>query len=899
MRAPHARPAAEVLAELSVDPARGLGRAEARRRRLRFGRNVLRPARRRSAWRILADQFKSVVVWLLAAAAALAFRFGSWAEGVAIAVVLAVNGLIGFATELKAVRSMESLRRMGLVLARVRRAGRTYDLPAQALVPGDIVLVEGGDIVPADLRLIAASRLECDESLLTGESVPVAKGIEAGPDDAPLAERRAMAFKGSAVTRGAGEGVVVATGMAAEIGRIAALAEEAESEGSPIERRLDRLSRQLVWATIALAALIAGLGIATGRDPLLMIQTGIALAVAAVPEGLPIVATIALARGMWRMARRNALIERLSAVETLGATSVIFTDKTGTLTRNRMAVTSLVLAGAEVEVGAWPAPGGGAPFAAGGRPLDPDLEPLLRRAIEAAVLCTGASLGPGAGGAREEGAIGDPMEVALLVAGAKAGIEKADLLARLPEVREEAFDPALRMMATIHRAGDGHLVAVKGAPEAVLAAATALATAAGEAPLDEAGRQSWLARNRALAARGLRVLALAERRDATADVAPFGGLVLLGLVAFLDPPREDAAAAIAACRAAGVRVVMVTGDQAPTARAVAEAVGLAEPGAPAIEAREVGPPETMSAAERERLLAAAVFARVSPRQKLDLIALHQAEGAVVAMTGDGVNDAPALRKADIGVAMGRRGSQVAREAADMVLRDDAFATIVAAIEQGRVIFGNIRTFVLYLLSCNLSEILLVSLAAASGLPLPLLPLQILYLNLVTDVFPAFALGAGEGGPGIMSRPPRPPGEGVLEGRHWLAILGYGTLITAATLGAFLAALGPLAMDPRHALTVSFLTLALAQLWHAFNMHEAGSPWLANEVVRNPLVWAALGFCAALTVGAVHVPGMAALLALSDPGPAGWALIAGASLAPLAIGQALKARPRRRRPHPPG
>jgi Ca2+-transporting ATPase len=877
--APHGQRVEEVLDRLGVDPRRGLEAGEVRRRRQQWGPNLLRQRPPRSAWLILGAQFKSLVVWLLGVAAALALAFGEWAEGMAVAGVLGVNAAIGFATELRAVRSMEALRRLARVLAKVRREGAAREVPAQDLVPGDIVLLEPGDVVSADLRLIETANLRCDESMLTGESTPVAKRPERLEGDVPVADRLNMAFKGTAVARGTGEGVVVATGMATELGRIARLVEEAKEEVSPLEARLDRLGGHLVWATLGLAGIIAAAGMLAGTDLRLMVEMGIALAVATVPEGLPIVATVALARGMWRMASRNALIKELAAIETLGATTVVFTDKTGTLTENRLAVSRLVLAaGLGVEV-------------TPDRPPDAADE-RVRRTLEVCVLCNGAELAEGrAGGAA---AVGDPLEVALLEAGARAGIRRPDLLGERPEIREEPFDPGTRMMATFHRAGDRVLVAVKGAHEAVLAHASAIEAARGAAPLTEQDRAEWLARGDALAREGLRVLALARKTVDTVDAEPYGDLTFLGLVALSDPPRPGVAEVVRAFRRAGVRVVMVTGDHAATARQIASSVALVGAGAiDVVEGRDLERLEALPPARRRDLLDAAVFARVSPEQKLALIGLYQGGGHVVAMTGDGVNDAPALKKADIGIAMGQRGTQVAREAADMVLRDDAFASILAAMEQGRVIFANIRRFVLYLLSCNLSEMLIVGVAALAGGPLPILPLQILYLNLVTDVFPALALGLGEGPADIMRRPPRDPREPILGRRHWLAIALSGTLITVAVLLAFGLALGHLRMSLDRAVSVSFLTLALAQLWHVFDMRGRGSALLANEVTRNRFVWGALALCLGLIGAAVWAPGIADLLRLTDPGAEGWGIVILASLLPLVATQSALAPAGRR------
>ncbi|HZD54938.1 MAG TPA: HAD-IC family P-type ATPase, partial [Candidatus Aquicultoraceae bacterium] len=494
---------------------------------------------------------------------------------------------------------------------------------------------------------------------------------------------------------------------------------------------------------------------------------------------------------------------------------------------------------------------------------------------------------------REDRSVGDPMEAALLSAGRKAGLAQEDLRDRYPELREEAFSRETKMMATFHREGegDGVLVAVKGAPEAVLSCCATVRGARGVRPLEEADRNAWRKRNEEMAAEGLRVLGVAEKSTPGAQDDPYEGLTLLGLAGLLDPPRENVGEAVASCRRAGIRVVMVTGDQAPTALAVARAVGL--PGAEeegkgeALSGRDAKETDRVPEGDRKRALEAAVFARVDPKQKLDLIRLHQENGSVVAMTGDGVNDAPALKKADIGIAMGKRGTQVAREAADIVLQDDEFSTIVAAVGLGRVTFGNIRKFVLYLLSCNVSEILAVAAAMLAGLPLPLLPLQILFLNLVTDVFPALALGAGEGQPGIMRKPPRPPGEPILTRAHWVEVGSYGAVICVSVLASLVLALRWLGMDEESAVTISFLTLAFAQLWHVFNMRERDSGILRNEITRNPWVWGALLLCAGLLLSAVYLPPLSRVLRVVDPGPAGWAVVAALSPVPLALGAAGK------------
>ena len=881
-----ARPAEQVVDELDTDAQHGLTPQEAADRLATNGPNLLRSVARRGWLRILLAQFRDLVVALLGAASVISFAFGEVAEGVAIVVVIALNATIGFVTELRAVRSVEALRRLGQVTATVRRGGEVCRVPAEDLVVGDVLLAGAGDVVSADVRLLEVSRLEADESTLTGESVPVPKSVEPVPVDAPLGDRTSMLFKGTAITQGSGVGVVVGTGMGTELGRISSLVQQADGELTPLQARLDRLGRRLIWVTAGVAAVVVVAGLVGGQGVSLTLRTAIALAVAAIPEGLPVVATLALARGMLRMARRNALIERLSAVETLGSTNVILTDKTGTLTENRMTVTMVELSTGPVEASAWRDPGDSPP-------------PHLLRALRIGALCNDASLGAhGDGRTDQDGtgqdgaATGDPMEVALLEAAAAAGLPQSHLREQQPRVRTEAFDPAKKMMATVHRDGGALLVAVKGAPEAVLRVCSRVATADGDADLDEAARRRWLERVDALAADGLRILALADRTTHDADEDPYTGLTLVGLVGLLDPPRQDVPEAVRACRKAGIRVVMVTGDHVRTGQAIGERIGLLGPGDTAVPGSEIRPSAQLSPADRDRLRQAVVIARASPEQKIDLLTLYQERGDIVAMIGDGVNDAPALSKADIGVAMGQRGTEVAREAADMILRDDRFGTIVAAIEQGRTIFDNIRKFIIYLLSCNLSEILVVGLATVVGGPLPLLPLQILFLNLVTDVFPALALGLGASAGDVLRRPPRHPSEPVLTGAHWRRITGFAALIGAASLGSLAGAITWLDMSGTQATTVSFLTLAFAQLWHVLNAADPASGVLVNEVTGNRWVWGAIVLCTGLLLAGVYVPGWSDALAVVDPGPRGWLLIGAMSLVPLVVGRAAHAFGRR-------
>jgi Ca2+-transporting ATPase len=866
--APQALPAAAVLAHFDVSIAAGLADDEVKRRQKFFDLNAIMSRRKTSAFMLLLHQFRSPVVYLLSVATALAFYFGELEEGAAIAAVLAVNALIGFLTELKAARSIEALRALGSRLARVRRDGHTRMISAEQMVPGDIVLLEAGDAISADMRVVEAFSLAADESTLTGESVAVDKATHPVAAGARLADRTSMLFKGTTLTRGSGIGVVVATGLSTELGRVSQLVEEAEPGSSPLEKKLAQLSGQLVWATLIMAALIAGVGLTTGKDAFLMVEAAIALAVAAIPEGLPIVATLALARGMWRMAQQNALIERLSAVETLGATTIILADKTGTLTENRMTVRRLWVPTGEIDLETDVGEGSGR------AQLGDDAQ--LSLLLEIGVLCNDASLD-----SVDEPGSGDSMELALLRAGFRAGLKRAALLKHSPIARKHAFDNASKMMATVHQRGDQFLFAVKGAPETVLAAANKVIVEDDEVALDDEMRAEWHARVEHLGHHGLRVLACAMKRGTQADVAPYEDLTFVGLIGLEDPARADVPHAIRDCQQAGIRVVMVTGDHAVTARSIGRAVGLDHAAANVVEGTQVA--RVANGKDRE-LFDVCIFARVSPSEKLELVRAYQAAGEIVAMTGDGVNDAPALRQADIGVAMGLRGTDVAREAAAMILLDDAFPTIVKAIREGRVIFGNIRRFVAYLLSCNLSEVLVVGLAILSTLPLPILPLQILYLNLVTDVFPAFALAMGEGERDVLKRPPRNPKEPILARAHWIAIVLQSLALTAGTFAALALARLGLSLDSRSVVTVTFLTLAFAQLWHVFNMRHSRSGILQNEVTRNPWLWGSLLLCIVLLAVPPYLAPMAHVLHLAPPTLAMWVIILALSAAPLVVTQ---------------
>ncbi len=881
---PHAMQPDALMGALDVDGADGLSNDEAARRLAVCGPNALRQRERASIIGVLANQFKSPIVFLLIGAAVLALAFGETVEFFAIAAVLAINAAIGFVTEIQAVRSMEALRELTSRSALVRRDGTIITISAEKLVPGDIVIIDAGDVVAADMRLINSANLSVDESALTGESLPVAKSLAPLPPDTVLADRTPMLFKGCPITGGTGEAVVTGTGMNTELGRITQLVEEAAPERSPLERQLALLSRNLIWLTLAIAALVGVAGVVAGQDITLMVESAVALAVAAIPEGLPIVATLALARGMLRMAKHNALIERLSAVETLGATTVILTDKTGTLTENRMHADRIVTATGEMTFDRQTDE-----FILDGRPFQPVATQDAGLLLRAAALCNNASLGlNGAASA------GDPMEVALLEVAAAGGMQRGDLLRQYPEIAEHAFDTHMRMMATVHSYDGRCLVAVKGAPEAVLDCVSDVANGTGKRPFDREQRRHWATVCEVLALQGLRLLAIAGKETPGHNDPVYDGLTLYGVIGFQDPPRSDISDAIADARRAGISVVMVTGDHAATAQHISEAVGLTSVRQKAVEGRDLKRYEDMTEDDKAKARGGRIFARVDPEQKLELIRLHQEAGEVVAMTGDGVNDAPALRKADIGIAMGLRGTQVAREAADLVLRDDAFSTIIHAVREGRLIYTNIRRFTTYLLSCNLSEILIVGLAVLSGLPLPLQPLQILFLNLVTDVFPAFALGTIDADRNVLARPPRPPSEPILARPQWTAIILHGSGIAAVTLATLLLALYYFRLEGDAVTTMCFHTLALAQLWHVFNMRNWREKLLSSQVTRNYYVWLAIALCIAILAVANLQPTLASALSLAPLPGRIWLAVAGLSLIPVVIREFAAAVTRLRR-----
>ncbi len=862
----HALPPDEVLTRLGSGGG-GLSEAEARTRLLHHGPNRFERVPPASVWAVLLGQLRSVVVALLVAAAAVALLSGDLLDAGAIAAVLVLNVLIGFVTELRAHRAMEALLGLNVARATVIRDGRPREIDARGLVPGDVILLEAGGIVPADARLTRATELRLIEASLTGESLPAGKRAgPAPPEDVPLPDRVTMVYKATTVAAGLGTAVVVATGMRTEVGRIGTLAAGVVEGKTLLEQRLDALGRRLAVAALAVAAVVAALGLVQGQPLGVLLQTAIALAVAAVPEGLPVVGTIAMAVGVRRMARRRALIRHLPVVETLGSATVICTDKTGTLTAGLMTAMVLRLPEREVELPA--------------DDFSPDPDTAL--ALRVAALASRGEAVRGDGGWQTRG---DPTETALLVAAAKAGLDAERLRLEWPEVAEVPFSSERMLAATFHRTPAGTMACVKGAPRRVLELSGRLLEDRGPRELRSEDRARLLAMNTELAGRGLRVLALAMGETAATGESELHGLTWLGLVGLADPPAPGVAETLRTFNDAGIRTVMITGDQQLTALSVGRALGLLGQEGRGLDGRELD--RLDEAGLRAAVADTRVFSRVSPEAKLRIVAAFQARGEVVAMLGDGVNDAAALRQADIGVAMGGRGTDLAKEAADLILADDRFPTIGAAIEQGRIIFDNIRKFVFYLFSCNLAEILVVLGAALAGLPSPLLPLQILWLNLLTDTFPALALAVEPGEPDTMRQPPRDPRTALLSGDMIRGTLVYGLLIAACSLAAYAWGASGVAASPVRASTLAFLTLAGAQVLHLGNARSGGPVLSWPRASANPWALGAVVLASGLQALAVYYPPLARVLRIEPPTSGDWLVILMLALVPAVAGQATK------------
>jgi Ca2+-transporting ATPase len=926
----HSQSPEDVAAQLRTDPDAGLTAAEATRRLTEHGPNELPEQPATPFWRRVLDQLRDFVVLLLIAAAVVSFALGDTAEAAAIMAIVVLNAVIGVVQEGRAEASLAALKKLAAPEARVIREGQRMAVPARELVPGDVVLLEAGNYVPADMRLIESVNLRVEEAALTGESVPTEKRaallLEPG---ASLGDRKNTAFSGTLVAYGRGAGIVTSTGLNTQIGLIAQMLSAVEEEETPLQKRLDGLGRQLSIAALVVVVIVFVVGILRGADWLEELIIAISLAIAAVPEGLPAVVTITLALGMREMVRRHALIRRLASVETLGSASVICSDKTGTLTQNAMTATRVWLDEATFEItGDGYQPAGR--FLHQGDHLDFSKHPAVLTAMWAAALANDARLEPSG---EESGQptwrmVGDPTEGALMVAAGKAGIWRDTLEPAFPRVAENPFDSARKTMSTVHavntplpeyspfnppKAPPPFTLCVKGAPDVVLSHCRHYQSLEDEVQdLTPVMREQITTANSQFASEALRVLAVAYRPlSAVPEVVTADGLeqdlVFLGLIGMIDPPRAEVRPALEHARQAGIRTVMITGDYPDTAKAIAQSIGLLRPGG------KVLPGAALDKMNDSQLAAAVqetdVFARVSPEHKVKIVEALQRGGAVVAMTGDGVNDAPAVKRADIGVAMGITGTDVAKGAADMVLTDDNYASIVAAVEQGRIIYANIRKFVFFLLSSNVAEIMIIFLATLAGLPVPLTAIQLLWLNLITDGAPALALAMEKGDPDVMRQPPRPKAEPIVNGPMRIGIVVQTIAQTTATLTALVlglwwglqsAGLAPAGADAlsfvlgfdfralgsvayeevvRTGETMAFVTLSLAELFRAYTVRSERASLFQIGVFSNRYMQYAVGLSLVLLLLVVNVPFLQPFFNTHVLTPVEWATVVGLALIP--------------------
>lgn len=879
----HALSTEDVLEKLETKLENGLTDEVAKKRLEKIGPNQLAEKPRPSFLSLVLSQLKSFVVILLIVASIISAVLGEWVDAAAIMTIVVLNAIMGVVQESRAEEALAALKKMAAPDAQVLRNGKRVVVPAAQLVPGDIVFLEAGNFVPADLRLIESVNLRVDESALTGESVPVQKNATLIIDaESSLGDRKNTAFMGTVVAYGRGRGVVVSTGMNTQLGMIATMLQAVGEEETPLQKRLDQLGKTLGWACLAVCAIVFVTGIIEGGDPLTLFMIAVSLAIAAVPEGLPAIVTISLALGMREMIRRHALIRRLSSVETLGSATVICSDKTGTLTQNEMTVTRIWVDGQFTSVsGQGYSPVG--EFSVDGKPVNLDQYPAVRTALWVGALNNDALLEKieTEDGSLDFNMVGDPTEGSLLVAAYKAGAFSSELNVAYPRTNEVPFDSERKRMVTIHSIDDPraedispftngakkkcHVIAVKGAPDLVLNLCTRYQPMNdGESRvLDQAARERIIAANDAMTKDALRVLGVAYR---VAEVLPEEisaaeleqDLIFVGLIGMIDPARTEVKPALQTAANAGIRTIMITGDYPNTARAIAENIGLLRPGHKVMTGAQLN--EMDDATLKNEVELTDVFARVSPEHKMRIVDALKANGEIVAMTGDGVNDAPAIKRADIGVSMGITGTDVAKETADMVLTDDNYVSIVSAVEQGRIIYSNIRKFVYYLISCNLAEILIIFLPTALGrwlLPnltpdqyAPLTAVQLLWLNLVTDGAPALALGTEKGDPDIMEQKPRPTKEPIINKEMWVGVIMQTIAITAVTLIAFWR--GQM-HDIRYAETMAFATLSLSELIRAFTSRSEHYPLFKIGVFSNKWMNLAVLASMALIFAVIYIP----------------------------------------------
>ena len=881
----------EAVLQLRSDRDHGLTAQEAARRLQEIGPNALQEAQKSSPLSLFIAQFKDFMVLVLLLATAISFLLGETGDGITIVAIVMMNAVLGFMQEYRAEKSVETLRALTAPEAHVIRDGSLEEILARNLVPGDVLQLEAGDRVPADARILSQIGLETEEAALTGESTTVKKNVVDIPEpETPLAERTNLVFMGTTVARGRARAVVVATGMATEMGTIAHLMREAVEDLTPLQRRLQQLGKVLVLLSLLIVGIVVVTGLVRGEPLYQMFLTGVSLAVAAIPEGLPAIVTIALALGVQRMIRAHAIVRRLPAVETLGCTTVICSDKTGTLTRNQMTVTDIWTGGHRLTQDA-----NGRGFVEEGARLPEKTARTLAHVIRGAILCNNAQIAEAAKGPLDQAGKGDPTEVALLRCGLECGVRPSALSAEYVRIGEIPFESERQRMAVMVQAERGAAIYVKGAPDVLLPRCRSIEWDGAVVPLNDTKRRAVMTANDAMTEDALRVLLVAYR-PARASEDPDvweKGLTVLGLTGMIDPPRPEAIEAVRQAHRAGVRTVMITGDHPNTARAVARTLGMLGPGDEIVTGRELDRLDDEEFSRRVDHIR--VYARVSPPHKLRVVRAWKARGQVVAMTGDGVNDAPAVKEADIGVAMGMTGTDVTKEASAMILTDDNFATIVRAIREGRAIYDNIRKFIRYLLSCNVGEVLVMFLAAFMGLPLPLLPIQILFVNLVTDGLPAMALGIDPPAPGVMDRRPRPPGESIFARGLGTKIAFRGILIGVSTLAVFGLSLGPWGLGLREARSMALATLILSQLFHVFDARAEDRSFLEVGLLSNPWAVMAVMLSVAMLVSVIYVPWLGQLFKTDPLNWSDWVIVVTASgfIQFLAAFRDLALRPLRR------
>ncbi|TLS49926.1 calcium-translocating P-type ATPase, SERCA-type [Paenibacillus antri] len=871
-----------------LDPERGLSESEAKRRLEEAGPNELSEGARLSPLTLFLNQFKDFMVLVLMGATLISGLLGEYLDAVTILAIIVINGVLGFIQEFRAERSLRALKELSAPTAKTLRDGEWVVVPAKELVPGDIVALESGDRVPADVRFLEANSVYAEESALTGESVPVSKSAAAIPeDDVPLGDQRNMGFLGTMITMGTARGVVVRTGMRTEMGKIADLINNTEEAETPLQRRLEQFGKILIGVALVLTVLVVVAGIMHGQPMYGMFLAGVSLAVAAIPEGLPAIVTVALALGVQRMIKRKAIVRKLPSVETLGCASVICSDKTGTLTQNKMTVTRLWVGGRLLDVSGEGYEPAGDIVERGAKTGVKD-DQALRRLLQVGVLCNDADLvqeeaePQGKKKRSKEPAKpiwsikGDPTEGALTVLGAKAGMTRASLAGLYRRISEYPFDSERKRMSVVVEHQGGRLVCAKGAPDVLIERCSYILWDGKLVPFTSTLKQKVMEANEAFAGDALRVLGLAYRDlkpNETADSAEEAerGLVFAGLTGMIDPPRKEVREAIQKCRKAGIKTVMITGDHLTTAEAIAGQLGMLPKGGRTVTGMQ------LAAMSDQQLLKVVddiyVYARVSPEHKLRIVKALQERGHVVAMTGDGVNDAPAIKAADIGIAMGISGTDVSKEASALILSDDNFATIVAAIEEGRGIYENIRKFIRYLLASNVGEILVMFIAMMLGMPLPLLPIMILWVNLVTDGLPAMALGVDQPERDLMEHKPRGRSENIFARRLGWKIISRGFLIGVCTLIPFWLVLqqGDDAATLTHAQTVAFATLVMAQLIHVFDCRSSRSIFHRNLFENKALVLAVVSSIV-LMLGVLYVEPLQPIFKTMALGLTDWILV---------------------------